>query len=259
MSMQRIFWIALLAAFTWSLVMGWEARESKRKECPKEQANSRQACNKTPPIAALELAKNPQEFRDRIDQGDPAANELWNAEVARVNTCMDFLFVAMYWGVFFFLARMQGKWPSILVTLFISLAAGFDIAENVRLLQALHGVNSHKLQFPVPGFVSEAKWVFFAIALLTLGIALAWSKKLWPAVMAILLCVSAGLTAIGIFHLAILSPAVASLFGSLLIAIFYSCLPVSFSFLRSLSAYSMPWGSARLFLWSPLHSNWRGL
>ena len=140
MSMQRIFWIALLAAFTWSLVMGWEAREYKRKECPKEQANSRQACNKTPPIAALELAKNPQEFRDRIDQGDPAANELWNAEVARVNTCMDFLFVAMYWGVFFFLARMQGKWPSILVTLFISLAAGFDIAENVRLLQALHGV-----------------------------------------------------------------------------------------------------------------------
>jgi hypothetical protein len=42
--------------------------------------------------------------------------------------------------------------------LFISLAGAFDIAENVRLLQALHGVILGESQFPVPGFVSEVKW-----------------------------------------------------------------------------------------------------
>ena len=114
------------------------------------------------------------------------ANELWNTEIARLNTCMDFLFIALYWGVFFLLARLQSRWAFVLVALFISLAGAFDIAENVRLLQALHGVILGESQFPVPGFVSEVKWVLFAIATCILGIALAVSKKLWAIVMAIL-------------------------------------------------------------------------
>ena len=186
MNRQRIFWLVLVAATIWSLVMFWEASEFKKRDCSTEQGNARQACKHTSPIAAIELATDPPTFRDRIDQGDPKANELWNTEIARVNTCMDFLFIALYWGVFFLLARLQSRWAFVLVALFISLAGAFDIAENVRLLQALHGVILGESQFPVPGFVSEVKWVLFAIATCILGIALAVSKKLWAIVMAIL-------------------------------------------------------------------------
>jgi hypothetical protein len=160
-------------------------------------------------------------FRDRIDQGDPKANEFWNIEIARVNTCMDFLFIALYWGVFSLLARLQSRWAFVLVVLFISLAAAFDIAENVRLLQALHGVILHESQFPVPGFVSQAKWWLFAISTSILGIALLAGKKLWLIVMSILMFGSAALTAAGISHLILLVPAIILLFISFVIAILY--------------------------------------
>ena len=88
MNRQRIFWLVLVAATIWSLVMFWEASEFEKRDCSTEQGNARQACKHTSPIAALELATDPPTFRDRIDQGDPKANELWNTEIARVNTCM---------------------------------------------------------------------------------------------------------------------------------------------------------------------------
>jgi hypothetical protein len=53
-----------------------------------DRARQRAASVQTHLSAALELATDPPTFRDRIDQGDPKANELWNTEIARVNTCM---------------------------------------------------------------------------------------------------------------------------------------------------------------------------
>jgi hypothetical protein len=221
MNVQRMFWLTIVAATVWSLVMFWEATEFKKRDCSGEQGNARLACKYTSPIAALELATDPQMFRDRIDQRDPKANEVWNVEIARVNTCMDFLFIALYCGVFFLLAQLQSRWATVLVALFISLAAAFDIAENVRLLQALRGVVLHESQFPVPGFVSEAKWSLFAIYTLILGFALLVSKKPWPIVMSILMFGSAASTAAGISHLVLLVPAIVLLFITFVIAILY--------------------------------------
>jgi len=219
MNTQRILWIILVAAVIWSSIMAWEASKYK-KNCSSSQNISLEQCRYTSPIAALELANNQQEFKNVIDQGDPTI-ELWNAEIARVNTCMDFLFIVQYWLVFFLVAKLLGKWPLIFVALFITLAAVFDIAENVRLLQALHGVTSHTLDFPIPRVVSEAKWIFFAVALLALGASLLWRKKIWPTVIGVLMLVSSGAMVPGIFRLPLLFWAIVSLFLAFLIALVY--------------------------------------
>ncbi len=217
----RTFWLVLDAAIIWSLVMTWEAAEFKKQDCSSLQGKTRSECKYGSMIAALELARDESEFRLLIDQGDSTANELWNSQIVRVNTYMDFLFIALYWRVFVLLARLQGTRFGMIVGLLISLTAASDIAENIRLLQALGGVVSHESQFPLPGFVSEAKWILFAISTTALGISLAANRNLWPIIMSILMLVSALLTIFSVFHPVLLAPAVTVLFVAFLIATFY--------------------------------------
>lgn len=221
MAIQRVFWFILVAATIWSLVMSVEASRFHSASCPARQDEASQVCRSFPPIAALELAHNPAVFLARVDQGNPETNRQWNVEVVRVNTYMDYVFIAFYWAVFVLFARSLGNRVLASVGTLITVAAILDVAENVRLMQGLDGVAAGVTQFPVPGSVSGLKWMCFAIATAMLAVALGISKKLWPMIIALPMVGSAGLIFWGVTCIQLLKPAVGLLFLSFLIAIAY--------------------------------------
>jgi hypothetical protein len=55
MNRQRIFWLLLVAATIWSLLISWKASEFVKRDCSTEQDNARQDCEYTPLIAFVEL------------------------------------------------------------------------------------------------------------------------------------------------------------------------------------------------------------
>jgi hypothetical protein len=147
------------------------------------------------PIIAVELATSGQIFQQVLDQGD----ESHNSRVLRVNTYLDFVFVALYWSLFYGFACL-GEPKSKLVVIFASAAALLDVGENQRILACLSQLTETKtIQGLAPGPFGYTKWACFALALIFLGL---YIKKLGQRHTRILVGVllAAGvLTAVGLF------------------------------------------------------------
>ena len=229
MNLQRMLWCTLIAIMVWIAMMLCEGA-AFRQPCVGKSHLSYIACHSAP-VADLELAADAPHFQDLVDQRDSVANRRWNAEVIRVNTCMDFLFILLYWLTFVFLAKDQYAsvttlnpshypWGFAVVTALISVAALLDIWENVRLMSALSKLSDSLNVFTVPGAVAQAKWLVFAAALFFLGLSLLRNRTFWKTAMSALMLLSALLTAWGVWHTRVLPFAVALLSIALLIAVF---------------------------------------
>jgi hypothetical protein len=215
---QRLLFFALIATVVWGLMMSWEASQFKKQDCPKQPLSSSLACQATGPISELELAPTHSVFEAVIQQGK--GYETWNIETARVNTWMDFLFIMLYWSVFSLLSFHYPGRLHTTIQLLISIAAVFDVAENIYLLYALRAMSSLQPPASLPVFVSRIKWSFFAATVFLLGILMARKRERLPVLIAALMLISAPLTVAGIAFRPFLLPAVLVLFLSLVIAIF---------------------------------------
>jgi hypothetical protein len=224
MRISRLLWLFLLMLTVWVAVTAWETSEFMGPPCPEQSATQHWGCVLDSPIAELQLAASADGFKARVDQGSAGQFESWNLQIARVNTCMDFLSIGLYWAVFvLFALQCGGGRLARAVIGFISLTAIFDLLENVRLLQALGAIRDSVAFATTPRGFSIAKWISFSIALGVLGILLARTDEQtegrWRRVMSLLLIVSAAVTICGIFWVPLFSVAAFLLLGALLIAI----------------------------------------
>ena len=219
MRVARLLWLFLLMLTVWSGMMAWETSSYMARPCPERPAAGYWECVLDNPIAELELAASPAAFKARIDQGSPGQYETWNVAIARVNTCMDFLFIGLYWSVFvLFAVEGGGRLCRTLIGV-ISVAAILDVIQNVRLLQALRAIsNAAAFSFTPRGF-SLAKSLVFALAAVLLGTLLARGPGRWRRVATLLLIAAAAVTIAGLFWVPLLMASSVLLLGALLIAI----------------------------------------
>jgi hypothetical protein len=144
----------------------------------------------------LELASSPTCFKELLAEG----NLVENARMVRISTCMDFVFIGLYWSVFVLFARVfQGR-HSKWIVLLISIAALFDGLENVRLLQGLGAALSPSgVYASTPWLFSMAKWVTFSLASIALGVLLWTLLDRWSRVVSVSVFSSAILTLLGLY------------------------------------------------------------
>ncbi len=218
MRVARLLWLFLLMLTVWSGMMAWEASSYMARPCPERGAAGYWGCVLDNPIAELELAASAANFKARIDQGSPGQYETWNAAIARVHSCMDFLFIGLYWAVFvLFAVEGGGRLCRPLIGV-ISVVAILDGIENVRLLQALRAIgNGAAFSFTPRGF-SVARSILFAVAAVLLGNLLARRPGRLRRVAALLLIASAVVSIAGLFWVPLLTANSVLLLGVLLIA-----------------------------------------
>lgn len=224
---RHLLWIALVGTVVWSGLMYWEVSGFKT-DCPTHYGLktivSNGGCSVTNPLAELELSRDPAAFRTIISQTEaPKSAQVpysrWNIEVIRVNTFMDFLFIALYWSTFVLLGSLCQSWLSRIVIATISITALFDVAENVRLFQALHALRLNQTPTQLPGTVSAVKWAFLGVSAVSLAIALLKEKRPSQIAIAVFLMASGVVTWIGIAHVPLLEISMLLLGLALLIAI----------------------------------------
>lgn len=99
-------------------------------------------------ILALEFADTPKKLEPIFDS--------WNESVAKINICLDFLFIAAYTNFFLLaLAKAGRQWRELVISKLSNtlswlalLAAILDMIENLLMLQTLSNNYSHySLQF----------------------------------------------------------------------------------------------------------------
>jgi hypothetical protein len=219
MRVARLLWLFLLMLTAWSGVMAWESSAYMTRPCPERGSAGHWGCVLDSPIAELELAASSADFKARIDQGSPGQYETWNVAIARVNTCMDFLLIGLYWAVFVLFAVESGARFSRTVIGVISAAAILDVLENVRLLQALQAIGNAAAFSSTPRGFSLAKWILFAVAAVLLGGLLTRRQGPWQRAPALLLIASAAVTIAGLFWVPLLIASSVLLLGFLLLAI----------------------------------------
>jgi hypothetical protein len=106
---RQLLWLTLLATIIWSAIMTWEVGGYRQHACPGLPTERGISSRFASPIGALTITRSADEFRLLIDQCDPNDNRLWNVHAAQTNTCMDFLFIALYGGAFLLFASVLGK------------------------------------------------------------------------------------------------------------------------------------------------------
>jgi len=213
---RRVLWFVLVGAAVWALVMTVETCQFETDSLP-GGVFAHVACRSTGTIAALELAETEATFHALLAQRDPERDEIWNADVARVHTAMDFLLIALYWSGFALLAERARGRTWMLSVVAITIAAAADIAENVRLLHGLTAVLTH---VPVTGLArtpSILKWESIAAAEVFLAVAIV-TGRLTSRVLAGLLVVAAISTAILPFYAALLPVTTLALLAILAVA-----------------------------------------
>ncbi len=191
---RRLFFLLILT-LVWSAAMGVEANGIAPAE-PEEVPAGCYFSGK--PILDVELAKTPECFTVVITQG-PADKLAHNLGLFRLNTYMDFLSILLYWGVFVLFARVeQSRWTKWVIGL-ISVAALFDVLENLRILKGVAQLaSSEQLEGLLPRPFSLVKWTLLGLTLGVTGI-LAWSRKgRFPRLLAFALVVSGVLTIVGL-------------------------------------------------------------
>jgi hypothetical protein len=239
---QQFLWLALLATIIWSALMGLEVAGYHRQNCSSLQVDRGVSSRFASPIGALTMTADAAQFQALIDQCDSSGNRLWNVHVAQTNTCMDFLFIALYGGVFLLLASVLGGWLAIWVRVTIVLTMLMDVGENVGLLFSLHAIEDSSGAFHPSVVFSSLKWILFALSLFLLAGLFAKAaeiRRLGKAVMAAALVLS-GLAVIGgLFYLPLLTLAILLLGVGLVVALLLF-FPIQ------------PFSVGQLLLWVPL-------
>src|SRR5215469_3985781 len=135
---QHFLWVALLSTVVWGGVMFWEVSVFKT-DCASRYGFKTilvdGACSMASRLAELELARDASRFENIILQGlapgsENGSYERWNIEVIRA------------------------------VITAISIAAVFDVLENIRLFQSFHALRFALTSTNLPAGVSAVKWAF---------------------------------------------------------------------------------------------------
>jgi hypothetical protein len=222
MSRTAKLWMVMLVTLVWASLMVVQMRPFHKAPILVGTCETATGCRFTAPIVTLELASNPQTFKERIDQGDPAKYRVENVKLAQVNTYMDLLFILLYWTAFVLLAREYPSGLSKWVIVAISLAASLDLLEDALLLHALSAIN--KDLFATPALASHLKWSMLALASLLQGLSILLQRARKLVAIGIPLVLSAGFTFWGQFWYPVLGLGTLLLAAALLIYI-VSCHP----------------------------------
>ena len=91
-------WYLLPAVVLWGAIMQMQLCAFDRTHAPRETRYKT-----TSPVIALELASSGRAFQQVLDQGD----ESHNVKVIRLNTYLDFVFIASYWSLFLVFASLE--------------------------------------------------------------------------------------------------------------------------------------------------------
>ncbi len=172
----QLLWLTLLATVIWSALMTWELGGYNGESCPGALPTARGvSAPHASPIGALTITQSKEDFALLIDQCHSDDNRLWNIHVAQTNTCMDFLFIALYGGVFLLFASVLGGRLAIWLRVAIVLTMLMDVGKNVLLLVSMHALaypadKSHPLAgLHPPGVFSLLKWILFSVSLFLLA------------------------------------------------------------------------------------------
>lgn len=237
---RQLLWLTLLATVVWSALMTWEVGGYRRQSCPELPTARGVSAKHASPIGALTITQSKDDFELMIDQCDSGENRLWNIHVAQTDTCMDFLFIALYGGAFLLFASVLGGRLATWVRLTIVLTMMMDVGENILLI-----VSMHALAYPAdelhplaglhpPGIFSMLKWILFSLSLFLLAGLFAQAKQMgrwWRIIMAGILILS-GLSVIaGVFYIPLLTLGIILLGVGLLVALvlFFPLRPFSVS------------------------------
>jgi hypothetical protein len=194
--LERALFFFLLATLVWSTAMGVEA-------------NGIAAADHVPagcyfsakPILDVELAERPECFVAATAGGAASGKVAHNLRLFRVNTQMDFLFIALYWFVFvLFALALGGHWTKRTVIGLIFASAVLDVGENLEIFKGLARVaSSSSIDGLLPRDYSFFKWALLGATLGLLGV-LVWLRKgrLYR-LTAIALFVSGVLTLVGLW------------------------------------------------------------
>ena len=251
-SFGRTLWFVLIAAMLWAGVAVWEISPLKYQAPLEGTCNSLTECGFTSVLATLELAGSRTEFTTRINQKYSSGQELGevpahNITIVADNTWIDFLYIPLYWTVYLLFSHaFRGRFSAWIICA-ITIAAVFDVAENLLLLRAMHELQQTTTlqlqqdasQFLVPGPVSHIKWSFLAVASILLGLDLFPRAPFAFKMIALPMIVSGLLTAVGQFYFPLLFAAVSLLFVALLVVVITG-FPFRFS-RANLTAGALQW------------------
>jgi Patatin-like phospholipase len=155
---ERVLWYVIFAAILWGSTMGYQ---SSRFDLGNATTPSDCSFISGNPILDLELSSSAVCFEEIINQGDSSTN----VKIARTNTRLDFLFIALYCTMFALFAIVyKNRWSSLLGAC-IALTGVLDVLENSRILNGLGRLNSLAPDWMTPRPFSFWKWIAFAIVL----------------------------------------------------------------------------------------------
>jgi hypothetical protein len=191
---QKIIWALVITTIGWFAVMSYASRQLSKPQCSEDEWAVK--CALESPGVDVQLATSPAEFK-RALSGNNA--EQTNIKAMRANTYLDFVLIALYWSVFFVLAGEYQSALSRYLRWTISIAATFDILENVTLLRAFRDLERSGAATVLPRTFSLIKWAAFAVAIVFLALTtLKFSKSRAAKAIAALLFGSAGFILLGL-------------------------------------------------------------
>jgi hypothetical protein len=203
--------------------MACQAAGYKRLPCSDSRMLCRSLCRLDSPIAELELASTGNRFSSLMDGGYGASFRCHNLKIVRLNTSLDYVFILLYsLSYSLFAASVSHKLFRYIVGA-ISVAAMFDVLENLLMFRALSDIDRSVLVRWTPSLPSHAKWVSLSIATVLLAIALLTTGNKTHRMIGFLMLTSGILTIVGLFVIPLLT--LSMLF--LLVALFVSVLAYS--------------------------------
>ena len=157
--------ILILALSTWTIIM-WAATSFQGHESDR--------------ILRMELGSDAASLRQTV-QSDDSNGVAHNIQMVVRNTNLDFVLILLYWLTFLGLAVLAGRlgkrFLAVCAGLSISVAALADLFENGAILTAMQ-VRPFTDQAAVDiSTFSQWKWVFFFLAAIFLGLAIAMNHR----------------------------------------------------------------------------------
>lgn len=218
-SSRRLLWLTLVGTIIWGAMMFWQAGDYHRQSCAELPAQPYRTSRLVGPIIPLEMARSASDFRALVDQCNPEDSQAWNAEVARIDTGMDFLFIGLYGSMFLLFAQLQRGGLARALTIAALLTICFDVAQNVCILQSLRVIGGAAGVIHPPGVFATMKWSFSAVSVFILGLMLLRLRRLSQTVMASLLIASSVAIVAALFWVALFAVAVLLLVAFVLIGL----------------------------------------
>ena len=164
-AIEKAVAIMILALSAWAIIM-WAATSFQGQESDR--------------ILRMELGSSAASLRQAV-QSDDSNGVAHNIQMVVRNTDLDFVLILLYWLTFLGLAVLAGRlgkrFLAVCAGLSISVAALADLFENGAILTAMQ-VRPFTDQAAVDiSTFSQWKWVFFFLALLFLGLAIAMNHR----------------------------------------------------------------------------------